>query len=228
MGCLGPVYAVQRLQAGERMSEQVVAQPAPTFAQPVAPATTTTVDESPTIKQMREQIKAQEQRAKAAEDARDALLSEKTAQERAKLDEVEKLRLDVNDLSAKAQEAEKLRQAMEANENRWKSQYETALGKLPESVRASAEAIANLGNSFAEKFDALTNFTNALTAATPIKVGTQTNVGLPGNVTVSNAPEPPRPFNEWGNYDFTQEALKASADPERMARLRNTVAAPKE
>lgn len=139
---------------------------------PEAPETTPKPDDkaNSTIRQMRSQMDALAQENKALKDAQ-------TAQERAKMDELERVKAEKADAEAKAAEADRLRDELGRYQSRDQERYERELASVPEEHKARLERLSGAGASWGDKYDLLQEAKALLPG--PAKAGSVTQPGFP-------------------------------------------------
>jgi hypothetical protein len=138
-----------------------------------------------TIKAMREQIDAANKAAKDAADAR--AVAEKALQdiERAKLEENDRLKLELADAKAASADAATLRDELGRYQSTLQTQYEAELAAVPEEKRAQVASLSSAG-SWPDRVKALQT-AKSLLGAPPASAGTITN---PGGITPPATPPP--------------------------------------
>lgn len=159
--------------------------------------------ETPTMAQLRtdrDKILA-ESKAKDEElqKAKDLL----TAADRAKLEEVDRVRAELGDARTKASELEGYKIAAENLESKFKGLYENKIATLPSEAQEKALKLTGTQGSFADKYEMLSELEPLLAPAVVVKQGGNPgNPGVPGvpGVTPPAAPAPIAP-NQWGNID---------------------------
>lgn len=156
------------------------------------------VEDNSTIREMRSLIEAANKQAKeaaetaAAETAARLELENKLKEiERSKLDENERLKLSLQDSikalqekEAALQEFEPLRDQLGRFQSKFESMYQAELAAIPESVRASVEALT-LRPTYAEAYEAIQAY-KATLPPPALRVGTVTQ---PGGTPPAPVPE---------------------------------------
>lgn len=168
-----------------------------------------TPPENSTIKHLRETTeKALSDKAEA-----DRLLAEATAKlteiERSKLEESERLKLELKDATEKAQEVERLRDANGRYTSTFKTMYEGLLQSVPEAQRPILEQLTK-SEDYAEAVQKLQSAMVLIpqNPNAPRPLGTPTSPTIPGVTPPPPVTPPPaRDPKDWGKVSF--EAIVA-------------------
>ena len=140
--------------------------------------TPATEPENSTIRQLRDALDKANQRAKEAETA-------KTALEREKLTETERLRAELGDKDRRLGEVSGFQSKYESGESKFKALRLAVLSELPEEIRAKVEKLLEAGQTEGDKFEMLSSIKDMLGVVTPaatpapIVAGSPTNPGKP-------------------------------------------------
>lgn len=163
------------------------------------------------IRAMREQIKTLEADARRAKDLETQLSeaqSKLTEIERAKLEENERLKLDLADARKAKEETEaaaaQLRDENGRYQSSFQSQYEAELASVDEEKRSTVEELSKTG-TWADRYEAIKR-AKALIPAQPAQGGTVTRPGTTPATTTAAVPKPYDPNLGWG------DALKRPAN----------------
>lgn len=128
-----------------------------------------------TIRKMREALTEKDRAMRAEIEERDKRIAEFEAQqkqaERMRLDELDRLKAEKQELEAKVADEDKLRNELGQYQSKFESLYNAALQTAPEDKR---EALADLtsSGSFADRYDALMKAKALIGVAAPVVAGT--------------------------------------------------------
>ncbi len=149
------------------------------------------VDDTPAIRSIRADHDRIAAELKASRAEAEMLKGQITAAERAKMDELDRLKAEKSDLETKAQEADRLR----AENGRFMSQFETQtkakIDSLPENVRETARAASEKVESWADRFDIVSAFERTVQAVKPQGAGTNTQPAHTQSEPGASAEPPP-------------------------------------
>lgn len=161
--------------------EVIVNPPATTPAPP---------EESPAIRQIRADHDRIAAELKAAKAESEALKGQITAAERAKMDEIDRIKAEKADLETKAAEADRLRDENGKFMSQFEAQTKAKIDALPENVREEARQAAEKMGSWADRFDLVSAFERTVAAIKPVSAGTNvqpTTAAVPGGGTTDPA-----------------------------------------
>lgn len=147
--------------------------------------------ENHVIRGMRQEIEASKDAERQAKAEAAEFKAKLESIEREKLDEVERLRLEKQDLETKAREAEALRDQNGRFASKFQTLYESALASVPEEHREAVADLSASGN-WDDRYDALQKAMKLVNVKPePVKAGTVTQPGAAGPVaSVPNKGEP--------------------------------------
>ncbi len=160
--------------------------------------------ENATIRQMREALAEKDNKFRAELAEKERKIAEfEAAQkqaERNRLDELERLKAEKQELEAKVADEDKLRNELGQYQSKFESLYNAALQAAPEDKR---EALADLtsSGSFADRYDALMKAKALIGAAAPVVAGTPSQPAPVVTPREGQKPFDPKNPPAWGFKD---------------------------
>jgi len=170
---------------------------------PQPPAVPPEVQDNSAIREMRAKIESEATARKAAETEAAELKTRLTEIERSKLDELERVRLEKEDLAKTfgqtQSELEQARNELGQFQTLAEAEYNQLLATVPPEKRAAVEGIAGSG-TWADRLSKARSAMSLIGAA-PVQVGTP---GMPPASAPTATPGAPEPFkfdpaNAWNN-----------------------------